>query len=328
MTSWWPPRCSIGPQIVEDVIGYYGNTVAMRLRPQRTPDLPRDARRTPATPRSARSPISASNLDRVVRELNPDRRHGAERMTRVSFGSRGADGDGLQSAGYHLRARRSARAVHPAATGIHGRVRRSAGAWWRPNTSSRCSTTALARQLLEHYAVLLDSALADPDRPIGELDLMGPADADWLRRVSTGEEFSTPATTLAALVEAQVARTPDAVAVVYEGRHYTYREINESANRLAHWLIGQGIGTEDRVAVLLDRSPELGDHRARRDQGGRGVPAGRPDLSGGPAELHPVRLRSETGAARIRHRISTASARQSHRRRPGPPAAARTTPPT
>ncbi len=45
--------------------------------------------------------------------------------------------------------------------------------------------------------------------------------------------------------------------MVYEGRHYTYREINEAANRVAHWLIGQGVGAEDRVAVLLDKSPDL-----------------------------------------------------------------------
>ena len=98
----------------------------------------------------------------------------------------------------------------------------------------------LARQLLEHYLVLLDSALADPDVAISELDVMGPAYTEWLRRVSAGEEFTTPATTLVALVEEQVGRTPDATAVVYEGRHYTYREINETANRFAHWLIEQG----------------------------------------------------------------------------------------
>ena len=56
---------------------------------------------------------------------------------------------------------------------------------------------------------------------------------------------------------AQAARTPDAVAVVYEGRRLTYRAINEAANRLAHWLIEQGIGSEDRIAVLLDKSPDL-----------------------------------------------------------------------
>ncbi|MDT0426028.1 AMP-binding protein, partial [Streptomyces evansiae] len=50
---------------------------------------------------------------------------------------------------------------------------------------------------------------------------------------------------------------PTATEPDYVSPHYTYREINESANRLAHWLIGQGIGTEDRVAVLLEKSPEL-----------------------------------------------------------------------
>ena len=75
--------------------------------------------------------------------------------------------------------------------------------------------------------------------------------------MSAGEHFSTPAVTLPALVARRAALTPDAVAVVYEGRQYSYREIDDEANRLAHWLIEQGIGTEDRVAVLLDKSPEL-----------------------------------------------------------------------
>mgnify|MGYP002133286333 FL=1 len=115
----------------------------------------------------------------------------------------------------------------------------------------------LADQLLRHYVVLLESALADPARPLAELALMDDHDADWLRQMAAGEQFSTPDTTLPALIEAQAERTPDSVAVAYEGRYYTYRELNAEANRLAHWLIGQGIGTEDRVAVLLEKSPEL-----------------------------------------------------------------------
>jgi mycobactin peptide synthetase MbtE len=83
----------------------------------------------------------------------------------------------------------------------------------------------LARQLLDHFAVLLDAALADPDLTLRDLPLMGAADADWLRSMSAGERFTTPASTIPALVEAQAARTPDAVAVVYEGRRYSYREI-------------------------------------------------------------------------------------------------------
>ncbi|WP_078326283.1 non-ribosomal peptide synthetase [Mycobacteroides salmoniphilum] len=115
----------------------------------------------------------------------------------------------------------------------------------------------LTAQLLRHFANLLDSALADPDRSLGSLDLMDGREAQWLREVSSGERFEAEPTTLGELVAARAAAQPDATALVYEGRHYSYRETNELANRLAHWIIGQGIGTEDHVAVLLDKSPDL-----------------------------------------------------------------------
>lgn len=56
---------------------------------------------------------------------------------------------------------------------------------------------------------------------------------------------------------AQVARTPDAVAVSAEGVRLTYRELDERANQLAHRLVGLGVQRADSVAVLLERSPEL-----------------------------------------------------------------------
>jgi amino acid adenylation domain-containing protein len=54
-----------------------------------------------------------------------------------------------------------------------------------------------------------------------------------------------------------VEQTPDSVAVVHLNQQITYRELNESANRLAHHLISLGVGAEDRVAVLLERSPAM-----------------------------------------------------------------------
>ena len=58
------------------------------------------------------------------------------------------------------------------------------------------------------------------------------------------------------LFAAQVARTPEAVAVTFEGRSMTYRELEEAANRLAHLLAGQGVGPGQCVALLLERSAE------------------------------------------------------------------------
>ncbi|MCL7423485.1 MAG: AMP-binding protein, partial [Methylobacter sp.] len=59
------------------------------------------------------------------------------------------------------------------------------------------------------------------------------------------------------LFENQVAAQPDAPAVVHDGRTLTYAELNTRANRLAHYLLSLGVGPEARVALCLERSPEL-----------------------------------------------------------------------
>jgi len=245
----------------DDVIGYYGNTLVMRMRPQ--PQLTfRELlvqTRDSAVGAMAHSRV---DLEWLVRESNPDRRHGAERMTRVSFGLREPDGGGFSPPG--VRCARAELRGHlnqlplglmielpSAATGSDG------GALVEAEYLVEVLDRPLVEQLLRHYGVMLDNALTDPDTTLSACGLMSPADAEWLRRMSAGDDFSTPASTLPGLVTRRAALTPDAVAVVYEGRHYSYREINDEANRLAHWLIEQEVGTEDRVAVLIDKSPEL-----------------------------------------------------------------------
>ena len=59
-----------------------------------------------------------------------------------------------------------------------------------------------------------------------------------------------------ALFAAQVARAPEAVAISGGERSWTYREVDDAANRLAHMLTGHGVGPGERVALLLPRSAE------------------------------------------------------------------------
>ena len=66
---------------------------------------------------------------------------------------------------------------------------------------------------------------------------------------------STPVS-VPVLFDAQVARTPEAVAISCEGRSLTYRELEEAANRLAHLLAAQGVGPGECVALLFSRSAE------------------------------------------------------------------------
>jgi amino acid adenylation domain-containing protein/thioester reductase-like protein len=57
------------------------------------------------------------------------------------------------------------------------------------------------------------------------------------------------------LVEAQVSKTPDAVAVIFEEQQLTYRQLNQKANQLAHYLRGLGVKPETLVGICVDRSP-------------------------------------------------------------------------
>src|SRR6185437_10176785 len=66
---------------------------------------------------------------------------------------------------------------------------------------------------------------------------------------------STP-TSIPALFTAQAARTPQAPAVTFEGRSMTYRELDEKSNRLAHLLIGRGVGPGESVALLFGKSTD------------------------------------------------------------------------
>lgn len=244
----------------EDVIGYYGNTVVIRLRPGSHQTFRELLAQTREDAVGAFA-HSRADLDWLVRESNPDRRHGADRMTRVSFGQREPDGAGFCPPGVRCERGELRGHFNQLPLSLMVELDRapdgSGGGLVEAEYLVEVMDQQLVEQLLRHYAALLDGLLSDPDVKLSACALMSDEDAEWLRAVSTGEEFVTPASTLPELVSRRAGLTPNAVAVVYEGRAYSYREIDEESNRLAHWLIEQGIGTEDRVAVLLDKSPEL-----------------------------------------------------------------------
>ena len=99
---------------------------------------------------------------------------------------------------------------------------------------------------------------ADPERRLSSVDVLGEAEharlEEWGNRAALARPVST--VSIPAAFAAQAARTPDAVAVTFEGVSTTYRELDESANRLAHLLAGRGVGPGQRVALLLPRSAE------------------------------------------------------------------------
>ncbi|MGA9679108.1 MAG: amino acid adenylation domain-containing protein, partial [Mycobacterium sp.] len=113
--------------------------------------------------------------------------------------------------------------------------------------------------LTERWRRVLVAMTADPTRPLSSMDLLDAGEHarldGWGNRAVLSAGASS-AVSIPVLFAAQVARTPNAVAVTFEGASLTYRELDEAANRLAHRLAGQGVGPGRCVALLFSRSAE------------------------------------------------------------------------
>lgn len=109
-----------------------------------------------------------------------------------------------------------------------------------------------------HFVTLLQGIAADPVQSIATLPILGAVEQRRLLIEWNDTEADFPADScIHDLFEAQVRRTPNAVAVEFEDVQLTYQELNQRANRLAHYLRELGVGTETLVAISLPRSLEV-----------------------------------------------------------------------
>ncbi|HYG61708.1 MAG TPA: amino acid adenylation domain-containing protein, partial [Thermoanaerobaculia bacterium] len=118
--------------------------------------------------------------------------------------------------------------------------------------------TATVERLARHLARLLEGATASPGVWLAELPLLDESERRQLLQ-EWGQGLATPATDrpVHRLVAARAAEAPEAVALVSAAGHaVTYGELSRRAAGLAHRLRALGVGPEERVGVLLDRSPE------------------------------------------------------------------------
>ena len=108
-----------------------------------------------------------------------------------------------------------------------------------------------------HLHTLLGAAMTDPLQAVGEIELLTPAERECLVRDWNHTTEQVPNVCVHELIEAQVGRTPNAVAVQFDRVRMSYAELNRRANQLARWLRSRGVGRDVRVGILLDRSIEL-----------------------------------------------------------------------
>ncbi|MGW7147131.1 amino acid adenylation domain-containing protein, partial [Streptomyces sp. NPDC054878] len=115
---------------------------------------------------------------------------------------------------------------------------------------------ATVEGIAERFGRLLSAAIAEPDRPVGDLEILSPQEYKDLLTGWQGAREDVVERTLVDLFEEQAARTPDTTAVHFKGVDLSYAQLNARANRLARYLIGRGAGPEDTVALVLPRSAD------------------------------------------------------------------------
>ncbi len=106
-----------------------------------------------------------------------------------------------------------------------------------------------------HLQQLLEQIVAHPNRRISRLQILSDAEQQQLLVDWNSTQAEYPADRLVhQLFEAQVDRAPNAVALKFNGREWTYRQLDREANHLVHILHQFGVGSEVSVAVCLERS--------------------------------------------------------------------------
>ncbi|MDX3544048.1 amino acid adenylation domain-containing protein [Streptomyces europaeiscabiei] len=114
-----------------------------------------------------------------------------------------------------------------------------------------------AQRLLDRFVLLVGRLVADPHAPVGSLDSLLPAEAAALAREEAEQRQPVPHETVADMLAAQAARTPDETALVFGAQTLTYAELDARCDRMARLLIARGAGPEKVIALGLPRSIDM-----------------------------------------------------------------------
>ncbi len=112
-------------------------------------------------------------------------------------------------------------------------------------------------RMFGHYMCLLRSVVANPFQKISALQMISKCELLLLQQFNDTSANFTPGKTIIGMFEEQAARDPAASAVVFGDASVSYAELNERANKLAHYLIANGIGEGQLAIVCLERSIEM-----------------------------------------------------------------------
>ncbi|ASS75247.1 hypothetical protein CIG75_09800 [Tumebacillus algifaecis] len=113
-------------------------------------------------------------------------------------------------------------------------------------------------RMVEHFTVLLSAIIHMPDQKLSSYPLLHETEREQVLEGWNGRAIEVPAgMCVHQLFEQQAEQKPDATAIVFAGNRWTYLEVNEQANRLAHHLRRRGVGRETLVGICVERSEQM-----------------------------------------------------------------------
>ncbi|MEH2206140.1 MAG: amino acid adenylation domain-containing protein [Nostoc sp.] len=124
--------------------------------------------------------------------------------------------------------------------------------WWEYNND--LFDAATINRMTEHFTNLLEGIVSYPEKRLSDLPLLTESERQTLLVKWNDTEVKYPQQCIHELFEAQVEKTPDAVAVVFEEEQLTYQELNSRANQLGHYLQDLGVKPEVLVGICVERS--------------------------------------------------------------------------
>ncbi|MDP9968766.1 amino acid adenylation domain-containing protein, partial [Variovorax paradoxus] len=247
-------------EALDDLVGFFVNTLVLRTDTSGNPSFRELLARVRETSLAAYEHQDLP-FERLVEVLNPVRsmaRHPLfqvalvlQNNARSSFQLPGIEVSGEPIAAHTAKFDLSfslveRRGADGAAQGILGEIE------FATDLFDRATVERLAARLQRMLAAIA----ADPAQPIGAIEILEPAERQQILLGWNDTAHPVPQATLPELFEQQVARTPQATALVFEDTSLTYAELNARANRLAHHLIALSVRRDDRVAICIEHGFE------------------------------------------------------------------------
>jgi amino acid adenylation domain-containing protein len=240
---------------IEGLIGFFVNTLVLRTDLSGNPSFRELLKRVRETCLGAYDHQDVP-FEKLVEELQHDRDMSRSPLFQVMFVHQNAPKTGMKLGDLTLSPQEADRTITAKfdLTLSVTEGKQGLGVVVKYNTDLFDSATM--ERFLGHFRVLLETAAADLDRPLGSVNFLTDAERRQVLDEWNRTEYSFPAGgCVHQMFELHAAERPEAVALSYYGRTLTYRELNRRANRLARHLKALGVGPEKSVALVLERSP-------------------------------------------------------------------------